>query len=275
MNPEGLDRALHGLRPYLGDLVLCGAWAWYLYRRCLASPGWMPVEFTRDLDCIGPERLPVRNETVFARMDSAEFVWAPRGDDPPPSSFAWPSVERPEVEVQFLVPARGDGARRVLELQPNLFGEALRHLDILLDRPLDIVIDDASPAATDLTFRGLLRVPRIGHFAIQKSLIRERRTTDKQATDSFQVFDLLDGANGLAETVLRDVVAARPAWHAEVDLFVAHLQEQVHSPRLLRSIAERYAEERRPRIAYIEREMSEWLDRLGTTPQVASGGPSR
>jgi hypothetical protein len=42
LNPEGLDRALRGLRPYLGDLVLCGAWAWYLYRRCFGSPAWIP-----------------------------------------------------------------------------------------------------------------------------------------------------------------------------------------------------------------------------------------
>lgn len=267
MNPEGLDRALHGLRPYLGDLVLCGAWAWYLYRRCLGRAGWMPVEFTRDLDCIGPERLPVRDESVFARMEKADFVWAAHGEDPPPSVFAWPTVARPEVEVQFLVPARGDGSKRVLEMQPNLYGEALRDLGILLDNPLEIVIDHASPLAAELTFRGVLRVPRMGHFAIQKSLIRGRRTPDKQATDSFQVFDLIDRENGLADDVLRDVVRAQDRWSAEADRFAAHMQEQVRSPTFLRGIADRYAAERRPLVTYIEREMRGWLERLAETHQ--------
>lgn len=262
MNPEGLDRALDGLRPYLGDLVLCGAWAWYLYRRCLGPAGWMPVEFTRDLDCIGPERLPVRGETVFARMEKAEFVWNARGDHPAPSLFAWPATERPEVELQFLALARGDGSRRVVELQPNLYGEALRDLGILLDSPLDIVVDHASPLAAELTFRGVLRVPRMGHFAIQKSLIRARRSSEKQATDSFQVFDLIDSANGLADDVLRDVSDAQSRWSAEVDRFVAHMEEQVRSPTFLRSLAERYATERRPLVTYIEREMRWWLDRF-------------
>lgn len=262
MNPEGLDRALRGLRPYLGDLVLCGAWAWYLYRRCFGSPGWIPVEFTRDLDCIGPERLPVREETVSAGMVRAEFKWAPRGEHPPPSSFAWPSIERPDVEVQFLVPARGDGSRRVLELQQGLYGEALRDLEILLDHPVAIAIDDASPLAAELTFRGALRVPRVGHFAIQKSLIRARRDSEKQATDAFQVFDLIDRSNGLAETLLRDVVNARARWSGQVDRFVAHLEEQARSPAFLRRIADRYALERRPLVEYVEREIRSWLDRL-------------
>ena len=267
MNPEGLDRALHGLSPYLGDLVLCGAWAWFLYRRCLGPKAWIPVEFTRDLDCIGPERLPVRDETVLARMEKAEFVWAARGEDPPPSLFAWPTAERPDVEVQFLVPARGDGSRRVLELQQNLYGEALRDLGILLDSPLEIVIDRASPLAAELTFRGVLRVPRTGHFAIQKSLIRGRRTPDKQATDSFQVFDLIDRTNGLADDVLRDVVGAQDRWGADVARFAAHLEEQVRSPTLLRGIADRYPVERRPSVTYIERELRGWLERLADTHQ--------
>lgn len=121
--------------------------------------------------------------------------------------------------------------------------------------------------AVELTFRGALRVPRMGHFAIQKSLIRGRRTPDKQATDSFQVFDLIDRENGLADDVLRDVVRAQDGWGADVDRFVGHLEEQVRSPTFLRSIADRYPAERRPLVTYIEREMRGWLDRLAETRQ--------
>lgn len=68
MKLDGLDRALQALGPYLDDLVVCGAWAWYLYRRCLGPSGSMPGEFTRDLDCVGRERLPVRDVAVVDRL---------------------------------------------------------------------------------------------------------------------------------------------------------------------------------------------------------------
>lgn len=69
MKPAGLGRALTALGPYLEDIVICGAWAWYLYRRCLAPGRDLPTEFTRDLDCVGPERLPVREAPILDRLE--------------------------------------------------------------------------------------------------------------------------------------------------------------------------------------------------------------
>lgn len=73
MRTGGLDRALKALGPYLDDLVLCGAWAWFFYRRCVGSARWMPAEFTRDLDCVGSERLRVRDATVLERLKASDF----------------------------------------------------------------------------------------------------------------------------------------------------------------------------------------------------------
>lgn len=114
MRVDGLDHALQTLEPYLGDLILCGAWAWFFYRRCFGSDRWIPAEFTRDLDCIRPERLPVRGGSLCDRLEAESFEWVPRGSDTPPAAhFAWPSRNRPEIEIEFLVPARGreGGAR--------------------------------------------------------------------------------------------------------------------------------------------------------------------
>lgn len=96
----------------------------------------MPSEFTRDMDCIGQEHMRVRDISLFDRLEKAEFVWVPRGDlTQPVAYFVWPNDKSADVEIEFLVPARGDGSRTVVEIQPNITAQALRHLDILRDEP--------------------------------------------------------------------------------------------------------------------------------------------
>lgn len=251
------------LRPYLNDLVLCGAWAWYLYRRCLAPGRWIPADFTRDLDCIGRERLPVRGALLLDLLEDGDFEWVPRGAETPPvAHFAWPGRDRAEVEIEFLVPARGDGARRIVELQPNLTAQALRHLEILTDEPLEIVIDDRSTLAAELEFRGSVRVPRVGHFAIQKALIHDRRNRAEQVKDLFYVFELIDRENGLAKVVSEDVVAADTGWKRGVDQFIQLLERRAGEPPFLKALSEQYPVERRPRLAYFEGEIRDWLEQL-------------
>jgi len=149
VNLAGLDRALRALGPYVEDVVLCGAWAWYVHRRCSGAATWLPKEFTRDVDCVGRETLALRGTAPLqACLKAQEFVWAPRGDEiPPVSLFAWPSIASAEVEIEFLVPARGDGSVRVVELQKGVTAQTLRDVDILLDEPLRVCVDESSPLA--------------------------------------------------------------------------------------------------------------------------------
>lgn len=263
MKLDGLDRALRALGPYLGDLVVCGAWAWYLYRRCLGPNRWILGEFTRDLDCVGRERLPVREVAIVDRLEEAGFVWVPRGDlTPPVAHFVWPDVDRAEVEIEFLVPARGDGSLRVVEIQQSLTAQPLRDLDILLDEPLPITIDDHSPLASELDFRGTVFVPSLGRFVVQKALIHSRRNPQDQVKDFFYIFDLVDAENGLADAVLTDVLSAKTRWGNEVDEFVALVERRAQEPRFLQALSEQLPPERRPSVAYIEREIAGWLARL-------------
>ncbi len=263
MKAIGLDRALQALGPYLGDLVVCGAWAWYLYRKCLGPGASMLGEFTRDLDCVGRERLAVRDVAVVDRLEDAGFVWVPRGDQTPPvAHFAWPDADKADVEIEFLVPARGDGSRRVVEIQHNLTAQALRDLDILLDEPLPITIDDHSPLASELDFRGTVFVPSLGRFVVQKALIHSRRNPQDQVKDFFYVFDLIDAENGLADAVLADAVSTRSQWESEVDRFTDLLDLRGREPRFLQAVSEQLPPERRPSVAYIEREIAGWLARL-------------
>lgn len=274
MKPSELGRALEALGPYLEDLVICGAWAWYLYRRCLGPVTWMPSDFTRDIDCIGHEGLAVRGETVFHRLTKgAAFVWVPRGEETPPAArFAWPNAARPEVEVEFVVPARGDGSRHVVEIQAGLTALPLRDLEILQDRPLQIVIDDRSPLAAEMAFRGSVRVPRIGCFVVQKALIHQRRNRDQQVKDLSYVFDLIDRENGLSDMVRHDVLSAEPRWRSEVARFTRLLEARITEPPFLVAMARQFAPERAPSTAYIGREIMAWLERLDAVRQEADPG---
>jgi len=271
----GLDRALKALGPYLDDLVLCGAWAWFLYRRCVGSATWMPAEFTRDLDCVGRERLRIRGATVLERLKANDFEWVPRGEETPPVAlFAWPRAHRAEIELEFLVPTRGDGSTRIVEIQEGLTAQALRDLEILRDDPLRLTIDDRSPLAADLSFRGVVQVPRIGHFAVQKALIHQRRKPDEQVKDVFYVFDLIDRENGLSDALLADVVGAMTKWRGEVAQFVRVLERRLAEPRFLFGVSEQLPAERRPPVTYIEREIRAWLEGFGKAG-AGAGPPGR
>ena len=267
MNTRGLDRALGALGPYLDDLVLCGAWAWFLYRRCLGRRTWIPAEFTRDLDCVGREKLRVRGSTVVDRLLARDFRWVPRGEETPPvASFVWPLEGRADIELEFLVPARGDGSRRILEIQSGLTAQALGDLEIVRANPLRLEIDDLSPLAGELSFRGAVQVPRVGHFVVQKALIHDRRTPSEQIKDFFHVFDLIDRENGMSDEALADVVAAKSKWSGEVATFVGVLERRLREPRFLVGVSEQLPPERRPSPTYIEREMRAWLERLTAIP---------
>jgi hypothetical protein len=261
LKTTGLIHSLETLKPYLGDLVICGAWAWYLYRQYLGRGNRLPHDFTRDLDCISRGRIPVRGTPLSGQLDAAGFKWVPQGDDiPPVAHFRWPTIDHPDVEVHFLTPARGDGSQRVVEVQEKVTAEALRNLDILLDDPISVEVDEAKDGSS---FRGKVMVPRVGHFVIQKALIFEARSPGDRAKDFAYVFDLIDSAHGLAERVGNDVVAAEKAtWLAAVGRFEQRMKSALGSPAFLRAVADQWPLEDRPLVKYLEREVGRWLQRL-------------
>jgi len=255
VNLSSLDRALRALGPYVEDVVLCGAWVWYVHRRCSGAATWLPKEFTRDVDCVGRDTLALRGGALLqACLEAQEFVWAPRGDEiPPVALFAWPSIASPEVEIEFLAPARRDGSVRVVELQKGVTAQTLRDVDILLDEPVRVRMDDGSPLAMELPYRGTFQIPKVGHFCIQKALIHRRRSVEQQIKDVFY---------GMSAAVLSDVVAAEGRWRAGVSALVELLHQRAREPRFLKALAEQFPTERRPLLPYVEHEIETWLGQL-------------
>lgn len=265
MNLQGLDRALSGLGPYLADIVLCGGWAWYLYRRCLGVPRPIESQFTRDLDCIAESRMRVRDQPAVRRLEEAGFQWSPkRGHQPPAACFAWPNPDEPLAEVEFLTAARGDGSRPTEEIQEGLVAQTLRYLDILTDSPLSLMISECRPLSQEVTFRGAIRLPQVGSFAIQKALIVTGRSREKQVKDFFYVADLIDAVNGLSERLLVDVIRAGGEWPSQVETFAAFLDRRVEQSVFLGEVSEQYPVEARPTDGYIREEVRRWSARLNT-----------
>lgn len=204
LKTRGFVRALRALDPYLGDIVVCGAWAWYIYRKYLSANRDLPTDFTHDMDCVGRNPIPVRDRrTVVQALEESDFHWVPRGMNTPPAAcFRWPSAEQPEVEIEFLTPKRGSGARPVATLQDGLTAQTLWHLDILLDDPLSMTIHESSGASNDDSFHGLIRVPKLGHFLVQKGLIHNHRSAEAKVKDLAYVLDVIDSAKAESGRVM-------------------------------------------------------------------------
>ena len=148
--------------------------------------------------------------------------------------WRWPDKTHAQIEIEFLVPARGDGSRRIVQLQPGLTAQALRHLDILTENPLELAIGDKSPVAGELEFRGSIRLPRVGNFVIQKALIHSQRTRNEQVKE----------------------------WKTGVDLLADVLDKRAGEPSFLAAVSDQYPVEKRPDRAYFQREIRAWLEQL-------------
>ena len=222
----------------------------------------MPA-FTQDVDCVGREQLPVRGRLLWDSLGAFEFEWVPRGDDQPPAEkYVWPNQRRPDVEIEFLVPIGPDDPRRTVQIQDKIVAQGLRNLDILTDRPLEIRVDEGSPLAGELVFRGTMSVPRVGHFAIQKGLIHEGRNREQRIKDVAYVFDLLDGGNGLADRVLEDVLAAREPWGDAVERFRTLIRARLDDHRFMLQVAAQFPVEGGATPRYIREEVAGWLRRF-------------
>jgi hypothetical protein len=81
--------------------------------------------------------------------------------------YAWPTREQPQATIEFLTPARGSGSRLTLSAA-GVVAQQLRTTDLLLIDPLLLEIDEAGEGER---FNGKIRLPRVGGFILQKTLI--------------------------------------------------------------------------------------------------------
>ena len=187
MKVAGFVHALKALEPRLDQLVIVGGWAWYLYRKYLTGVRDLPGEFTLDVDVVLPRPLP-SGPALNDLLERADFEYELSGHDTPPvTRYTWPSREQPQATIEFLTPARGSGSRPTLSAA-GVVAQQLRTTDLLLIDPLLLEIDEAGEGER---FSGKIRLPSVGGFILQKTLILSQRR-QKRTKDLFYIFDLAE-----------------------------------------------------------------------------------
>lgn len=250
MKIRGFVHVLKALEPRIGELVIVGGWAWYLYRKYLTGSVGLQGEFTLDVDVALPRPLP-HGRGLDRLLEDAAFEEDMTGENTPPvTRYAWPSREVPEAVVDFLTPARGAGTEATLRTG-GVVAQQLRTLDVLLEAPLELSINERSETEN---FVGAVRVPRLGAFLLQKVQTLSSRRATKRAKDLFYIFDLADEGRGLREKIKADAEQIRlklgaPSLKAVASLLRRDCGQATSSA--VAKVMEQIPQEQRPSREYI------------------------
>jgi hypothetical protein len=270
MRVRGFVRVLQALQPRLGDVVLVGGWAWYLYRKYLTGERSFPGEFTLDVDVAAPRRLPTIGPELDELLEASHFKLKMEGDERPPvSRHSWPSAEAPEAVVEFLTPALAAGVETTREIS-GIVAQQLRYLDLLLDDPLELDVHERERGES---FDGSVRVPRVGSFVLHKALTyRKRKEKEKRSKDLFYLFDLADETRNLGGRIDSDLAFVTGKRGSKWSLKAANsLQEDCGTPEAdaIGRVCDQIPKERRPSRRYVSETFGRLAQRFrGVSPRV-------
>lgn len=190
------ERAVVALRPYLGDLVIAGAWAHKLLRlHPLASPPDFAPLSTRDADLAAPEHLEIRGSSIPDLLVGAGFREVLRGGDPPAAEYHATGDEAGPY-VEFIAPLSGPetdrhGAPRNVAIVAGAAAARLRFVDLLLVDPWELRLPCADVFQAALPSLSV-RVASPAAYLAQKALsLPRRRDGAKKANDMLHLSDTL------------------------------------------------------------------------------------
>jgi hypothetical protein len=222
------------LEPWLDQVVIIGGWAHRLYRM---HPLAQPLEYeplgTFDTDIAVPVDLPATGEQIRARLLERNFREELMGDMQPPAAHYRIETGDNSFYAEFLAPLEGSavkrgGRRDVTARVSGVSVQKLRHLELLLQNPWDVMIAPATGYPTTGVRRIL--VPNAAAFLVQKILIHERRDRDKRAKDILYIHDTIETFGGnLAAIREHWQTNVRPALHAKAVDAVERAAEQYFS----------------------------------------------
>lgn len=211
-----LKEALAPLGPYLGEVVLCGSWVPFVYRRWrLGKPEGGRTVRTLDIDLAVPSPLPLAGLPLAEQLRRAGYrvarrpgrpLWDQEGDAGPSATH----FERPDAPyLELITPHRGTAPQgSVREVQEGVGAAELEHVDILLSDIRDVAIPGTSLA---------VRVPTPAAYVFQKGLtFVKRQSAEKKGKDLANLFDVLHNLPELHDETLDGIRAL--GRHAEESL---------------------------------------------------------
>jgi hypothetical protein len=218
-------RLIEAVRPWLGHLVIVGAWAHRLHRlHPHAGKPTYPPPRTRDVDLALSLRAPLQGN-IREALEHAGFSRMFLGDDAPPVTHYHLGDDDPGFYAEFLVPLHGSelnrsGEPNVTVSKAGINAQKLRHLDLLLASPWSVQVGPDVKLPLDGPTDVL--VPNPVTFIVQKLLIHEKRLPNKKAQDVLYIHDTLElfgGALGDLRTLwideLRPTMPEKTAKRAE------------------------------------------------------------
>jgi hypothetical protein len=206
-------RLIEALDPWLGQVVIIGGWAHRLYR---LHPMAQQLDYeplgTLDTDVAVPSTLPATGEELRARLLAREFREELLGDMQPPAAHYRVQSGDESFYAEFLTPLQGSeinrgGRRDVTTRVSGVSAQKLRHLELLLQHPWEVLI---APHLGYPTSEGRrILVPNATAFLAQKILIHDRRNPDERAKDILYIHDTI-------ETFGSDLAALRELWEGSL-----------------------------------------------------------
>jgi hypothetical protein len=189
------------LRNVADDFVVIGGVATFLYDfHKLADPNVaIRTTYTYDIDLAVGKVRKLQEEKIHEKIQALGFnpQESRLMDSPKPLTKFVKQVEDEQLEIEFLVPLVGseigrDGkAKIIFEISSHITAQQLRYLDILIDDPARLPLEDISGDPTD---KGIfLQIPGPANYLLHKFITLSLRNSieDKQK-DAFYIYDFLN-----------------------------------------------------------------------------------
>jgi len=188
--------ALSAIERYLPAVVIAGGWVPHVYAAQTELTERGGLLTTRDIDLAVPREVPQHDQSINDLLVKAGFKSEFRSLDKPPITKYVADANQPdETEIEFITPMRRND-ETAISVQSDLTAQALRYLEILLEHPWPLSLDELSDGQLDAE----LRVPTPAAYVFHRALsYQKRRDRVKKEKDLYYAFY---------------VVAAFPEWHA-------------------------------------------------------------
>jgi hypothetical protein len=193
---EAFARLIAAIEPWLGEIVIIGGWAHRLYR---LHPSAQTLDYTPlatfDADIAVPSRVSRRDQDIRERLLAADFSEEPLGNDKPPATHYQLSETGTDFFAEFLTPLSGSeydrhGKRKVTKRIAGIVSQQLRHLEILLQVPWSVDLDESK--GFPLPSRCTVQVANPAAFLAHKLLIHRARRRANFAKDVLYIHDTLE-----------------------------------------------------------------------------------
>jgi hypothetical protein len=161
----------------LQDMVLIGSWCLPFYKDYFSGVAYSPSIRTRDIDFLIPRTSAIKSKiNLIEAMRDLGFIRSFRGSE------GYIVLDHPELAIEFLVPEKGKGTDKPVQIpQLGLNAQALRFLELLAKDTIQVKLENVS-----------IVLPHPINFALHKLIISQRRgTKDKAQKDLEAAIEIL------------------------------------------------------------------------------------